>query len=48
MDKAAYTLARNHGEETVGPRLAISHSRACLPGPDLSVEAAVTETDGGK
>ena len=48
MEKAAYTLARNHGEETVGTRLEISHSRACLPGTALSAEAEITETEGRK
>ena len=48
MEKAAYTLARNHGEETVGTRLEISHSRACLPGTALSAEAETTETEGRK
>ena len=46
MEKAAYTLARNHGEETVGTRLEISHSRACLPGTHLLAEAELTEVDG--
>lgn len=48
MEKAAYTLARNHGEETVGTRLEIFHSRACLPGTALSAEAEITETEGRK
>ena len=48
MEKAAYTPARNHGEETVGTRLEISHSRACLPGTALSAEAEITETEGRK
>ena len=48
MEKAAYTLARNHGEETVGTRLEISHSRACLQGTALSAEAEITETEGRK
>ena len=48
MEKAAYTLARNHGEETVGTRLEISHSRACLPGTALAAEAEITETEGRK
>lgn len=48
MEKAAYTLARNHGEETVGTRLEIAHSRACLPGTALSAEAEITETEGRK
>ena len=48
MEKAAYTLAREHGEETVGTRLEISHSRACLPGTALAAEAEITETEGRK
>ena len=48
MEKAAYTLARKHGEETVGTRLEISHSRACLPGTALAAEAEITETEGRK
>ncbi len=48
MEKAAYTLARQHGFETVGTKLEISHDRACLPGTVLTAAATLTGIDGRK
>ena len=48
MEKAAFTLAGNHGTDTVGIRMDVSHLRACLPGTELAAEAEVTGIDGRK
>ena len=48
MEKAAFTLAGNHGTDTVGTRMDVSHLRACLPGTELAAEAEVTGIDGRK
>lgn len=46
MELAAFTLAQNHGHQTVGTKVDISHLRACKAGTEVTVTAELTEADG--
>ena len=48
MEKTAFGLAEDHGHDTVGTRLEVSHLKACLPGTELICEAGLTGIDGRK
>ena len=43
---AAYSLAAEHGHQSVGTKVDISHTRACKPGTELIISAELTEIDG--
>ena len=46
MEKTAYLAAAEHGLQTVGTKVNISHVRACKPGETIICVAEVTEVDG--
>lgn len=46
MELAAYRLAEQHGHQTVGTKVNISHLRACLAGEEVRITAELTEVDG--
>ena len=46
MELSAYKLAEQHGFQTVGTKVNISHLRACKVGTELKATAEVTEVDG--
>ena len=46
MELAAYSLAAEHGHQSVGTKVDISHTRACKPGTELIISAELTEIDG--
>lgn len=46
MELASFRLAEQHGLQTVGTKVEISHLRACRPGTDLIATAEILEIDG--
>ncbi|MBE6241683.1 MAG: hypothetical protein E7115_09350 [Bacteroidales bacterium] len=46
MELAAFSLAAQHGHQTVGTKVNISHLRACRPGTEVKITAQLTEIDG--
>ena len=46
MEKTAYLAAAEHGLQTVGTKVNISHLRACKPGEEITCTAEVIETEG--
>ena len=46
MELASFRLAEEHGFQTVGTKVEISHLRACLPGTELKATAVLTEVEG--
>lgn len=46
MEKTSYVFARNHGLDTVGTKISISHLRACLAGTELRSSAEIETVDG--
>lgn len=46
MELASYKLAEEHGFQTVGTKVNISHLRACRPGTEVTATAEITEVDG--
>ena len=46
MELAAYKLAEQHGFQTVGTKVNISHLKACLTGTEVTVTAELIEVDG--
>jgi predicted thioesterase len=46
MELASYKLAEQHGFQTVGTKVNISHLKACLAGTEVTVTAELTEIDG--
>ena len=48
MEKTAYTLAAEHGNQTVGTKVDIAHLRACKTGTELTSTAELMEAEGRK
>lgn len=48
MELASYRLAEEHGHQTVGTRVEISHLKACRPGTELTATAEIIEAEGRK
>ena len=46
MELAAFKLAEQHGHQTVGTKVNISHMKAVKPGTEVNAEAEVIETEG--
>ena len=46
MELASYKLAEEHGFQTVGTKVNISHLRACKVGTELKATAVLTEVEG--
>ena len=46
MELAAFSLAAQHGHQTVGTKVNICHLRACRPGTEVKITAQLTEIDG--
>ena len=46
MELTSFKLAEEHGFQTVGTKVNISHLRACKVGTELKATAEVTEVDG--
>ena len=46
MEKTAYRAAAEHGLQTVGTKVNISHLRACKPGTEIECTAEVIESEG--
>lgn len=46
MELAAFKLAEEHGFQTVGTKVEISHLRACKVGAELTATAELLEVDG--
>ena len=46
MELTSYKLAEEHGYQTVGTKVNISHLRACRPGTELTAPAELTVVDG--
>lgn len=46
MELAAYRLAEQHGQQTVGTKVDISHLKACKVGTEVTVTAVLEEIDG--
>lgn len=46
MELASFKLAEQHGHQTVGTKVEISHLRACKVGTQVTVTAELTEVDG--
>ena len=46
MELAAYSLAAEHGSQTVGTKVNINHLKACKTGTEVTVTATLTEVDG--
>lgn len=46
MELVSYKLAEQHGHQTVGTRVNISHMKAVKPGTEVTAEAEVIETEG--
>lgn len=46
MELAAYSLAAEHGSQTVGTKVNINHLKACKTGTEVTVTATLTEIDG--
>lgn len=46
MELASYRLAEQHGHQTVGTKVDISHLRACRPGTELTATSELLEADG--
>lgn len=46
MECAAFALAFNHGHQTVGTKVNISHLRACRPGTEIRITAELLEYEG--
>lgn len=46
MELSAYKLAEQHGHQSVGTKVNISHIRACKAGTEVTITAELTEIDG--
>jgi predicted thioesterase len=46
MELSAYKLAEQHGHQSVGTKVNISHLRACKAGTEVTITAELTEIDG--
>ena len=46
MELASFQLAMQHGHQTVGTKVDISHLRACKVGTEVTVTAELIEMDG--
>lgn len=46
FELAAFKLAEQYGNQTVGTKVDISHLRACKAGTEVTVTAELTEVDG--
>lgn len=46
MELAAHSLASEHGFQTVGTKVDISHLRACKVGTEIKITARMIEIDG--
>lgn len=46
MELSAFRLAEQHGLQTVGTKVEISHLRACKPGTELMATAELVEKEG--
>lgn len=46
MELVSFKLAEQHGHQTVGTRVNISHMKAVKPGTGVTAEAEVIETEG--
>lgn len=46
MELTSYKLAEEHGFQTVGTKVNISHMRACKVGTELKATAVLTEVEG--
>jgi predicted thioesterase len=46
MELVSYKLAEEHGFQTVGTKVNVSHLKACRPGTELIATAEVVETEG--
>lgn len=46
MENAAFTLLKNEGKDSVGTRMEVNHTRACLTGTEVYATATVTSAEG--